>query len=218
MGPDARAREISAETDDSARKDLSREIEALAALIDVVGGRAVMCGHSSGCAIALAAATRGLPIDGIVLWEAPLGDHTSDAATWATGLEHLLDAGDLEGAFLHYMRDVPAQFVDGWRATGEYDSMVAQAASLLPDAQTLGWASSAPLSELIGEIKVPVEVFVGTAAFPGMAEAAESIADALPGGTCRTVPSTGHTWDAEDMAPRLARFVTTCHGSEDGNP
>lgn len=197
--------------------DLSREIEALGALIDVVGGRAVICGHSSGCAIALAAAARGLPIDALVLWEAPFGDETSDTATWAAGLEHFLDAGDLEAAFLHFMRDVPAQFVDGWRATGEYDSMVAQAASLLPDAQALGWASSAPLPELIGAITVPVKVFVGTEAFPGMAEAAESIANAIPDASCHTLPSAGHTWDADDMAHRLARFVTTCRKSEDGN-
>lgn len=79
------------------------------------------------------------------------------------------------------MRDVPAEFVGGWRASGEYDAMVAQAASLRPDAQALAWASPAPLPELVGAISVPVMVLVGAEAFPGMAEAAESIADAVPG-------------------------------------
>src|SRR5688500_13356415 len=42
--------------------DLDRELEAIAALIDVAGGRAVLCGHSSGGSIVLAAAVRGLPV------------------------------------------------------------------------------------------------------------------------------------------------------------
>ena len=44
------------------RLDLERELAAVAALIEVVGGSAVLCGHSSGCSIALAAAVSGLPV------------------------------------------------------------------------------------------------------------------------------------------------------------
>src|SRR5690625_117440 len=40
---------------------LAREIAALQAVLDQVGGSAVLCGHSSGAAIALHAATSGLP-------------------------------------------------------------------------------------------------------------------------------------------------------------
>lgn len=127
------------------------------------------------------------------------------SAAWTAGLESLLDTGDLECALLHYMKDVPSEFVDGWRTSGEY---VAQAASLRPDAQALAWASSAPLPELVGTISVPVMVLVGAETFPGMAEAAQSIADAVPGATFERVPGAHHIWEPTDMATRLARFVT----------
>ena len=52
--------------------DLDRELAAIAAAIDVAGGRAVLCGHSSGCSLALRAAAAGLPVTGLALWEAPV--------------------------------------------------------------------------------------------------------------------------------------------------
>src|SRR4051794_3932300 len=42
--------------------DLDRELAAIAAAIEVAGGRAVLCGHSSGCSLALRAAAAGLPV------------------------------------------------------------------------------------------------------------------------------------------------------------
>ncbi|SEL25756.1 Alpha/beta hydrolase family protein [Blastococcus sp. DSM 46786] len=54
------------------RVDLADELAAVRAMIDVAGGRATLCGHSSGCAIALRAAVEGLPVDRLVLFEAPL--------------------------------------------------------------------------------------------------------------------------------------------------
>jgi pimeloyl-ACP methyl ester carboxylesterase len=50
---------------------VSREIDDLAALIDAVGGSAYAYGISSGAALALEAATRGLPISRLALFEAP---------------------------------------------------------------------------------------------------------------------------------------------------
>ena len=52
--------------------DPAREIEDIAALIDVVGGRAVLFGTSSGAALALAAAARlGDRVTGLVAYEPP---------------------------------------------------------------------------------------------------------------------------------------------------
>ena len=43
------------------RLDLDRELDAIQALLDVVGGSAALCGHSSGCSISLRAAAAGCP-------------------------------------------------------------------------------------------------------------------------------------------------------------
>ena len=40
----------------------------------------MLLGHSSGCAIALAAADAGLPVTGLVLFEAPIGQFAGGAA------------------------------------------------------------------------------------------------------------------------------------------
>ncbi|MGX5656392.1 alpha/beta hydrolase [Geodermatophilus nigrescens] len=64
------------------RVDLDDELAAVAALVDAAGNRAVLCGHSSGCAIALRAAAEGLPVDGLVLFEAPLDPRTPGVAEW----------------------------------------------------------------------------------------------------------------------------------------
>ncbi|WP_216699321.1 alpha/beta fold hydrolase [Arthrobacter sp. H14] len=57
---------------------LERELDAIAALLDVVGGPAVLCGHSSGCSISLKGAAAGLPVEGLALWEAPLAGDAAD--------------------------------------------------------------------------------------------------------------------------------------------
>lgn len=50
---------------------IDREIDDLAALIAEVGGSALVYGHSSGAALALEAAARGVPITGLVAYEPP---------------------------------------------------------------------------------------------------------------------------------------------------
>ena len=52
---------------------VAREVEDLAALIAVAGGSAALYGHSSGAALALHAAAAGLPVERLVMHEAPYG-------------------------------------------------------------------------------------------------------------------------------------------------
>ena len=94
------------------RLDLDRELAAIASLIELVGGSAVLCGHSSGCSISLAAAARGLPVTGLVLWEAPFGPQDGPAREWAAEVERRIDAGDLEGALAYYMKDMPPEWLE----------------------------------------------------------------------------------------------------------
>ena len=58
---------------DTAPYAVAREVEDLAALLAAAGGSAALYGHSSGAALALHAAAAGLPIERLVMHEAPYG-------------------------------------------------------------------------------------------------------------------------------------------------
>src|SRR6266511_3186042 len=50
---------------------LAREVEDVAALIEAVGGTAALCTNSSGADVALAAASAGIGVTALVLYEPP---------------------------------------------------------------------------------------------------------------------------------------------------
>lgn len=184
---------------------LDRELAAIAALIDVAGGSAVLCGHSSGCSIALAAAAAGLPVGGLVLWEAPLGDGAGPTREWVEEVEQRMDAGDLVGALAHYMKDMPAE----WREAATSDEQsVAQVVSYRADGESLVWAEALPYPERFADIRVPVLCLVGEQTFPGMPEAADAVAAAIPGARSHAAPGANHAWEPVPMANLLSEFAT----------
>ena len=185
---------------------LDRELAAINALISEAGGRAVLCGHSSGCSLALLAASRGLPVAGLALWEAPLAPPPSGADEFANQLRTLIAAGDLEGALSFYMHDMPPEILEAVKAI---PAMIDQAASLQPDADSLAWAESAPLSELLSDLRMPVLAMVGTSSYDEvMVPAAEMIAAAIPSAEWKRVPGAQHEWEPVAMADELADFTT----------
>lgn len=185
---------------------VDRELAAIAALISEAGGRAVLCGHSSGCSLAMLAAARGLPVAGLTLWEAPLAPPHSGADAFADEIRGLVTAGDLEGALSFYMRDMPPEILEAVKAI---PAMVDQAATLQPDADSLAWAESAPLSELLSDLRMPVLAMVGTSSYDEvMVPAAEMIAAAIPSSGWKRVPGAQHEWEPRAMAEELADFTT----------
>jgi len=192
------------------RLDLDRELDALAAVIDVAGGSAVLCGHSSGCSIALRAADAGLPVRGLALWEAPLESPADQARAWAEGFEALLDADDVVGALELYMEDMPPEWLEGMKAAPGWPDSAAVSRSYRADAQSLTWAHQALRDGALARITVPVMTMVGVETLPGMPEAAAAVADAIPGATAQRVPGAMHAWEPEPMAATLAAFVARC--------
>ncbi|GAA1806082.1 alpha/beta hydrolase [Agromyces neolithicus] len=190
------------------RLDLDRELTVITSLIELVGGSAVLCGHSSGCSISLAAAARGLPVAGLVLWEAPFGPQDGPAREWAAEVERRIDAGELEGALEYYMKDMPPEWLEGARRSPEYPEYVAQVVSYRADGESLAWVESAPMAELFRDIRVPVDVLLGDETFPALFDAARAITAAIPGATWKQVPGADHSWEPASMARELVEFVT----------
>lgn len=189
---------------------LDRELDAIAALLGVVGGSAVLCGHSSGCSIALRAAAAGLPVRGLALWEAPLDSSAVEKRAWADRFEAFLDADDAVGAIEQYMKDMPAEWLAGMRAAPDWPASAAVSRTYRADAQSLAWASTALDDGSLATVRVPVVAMYGSQTFPGMAEAARAIAEVVPGAEAREMPGAFHAWAPEPMADLLAAFVRKC--------
>lgn len=186
---------------------LDREIAAIAAAIDEVGGRAVLVGHSSGCSIALAAADAGLPVTALALWEAPIGQFGSGAAQFEADFLAHLDAGDFEAAQKEYMRDMPPEFLEGAMRDPAWPQIVMGSRTYRADARSLAWAEELPAVERYARITVPVLAMVGEETFPGMAESARALAAAIPSATMRVMPGAMHDWEPGPMAAAIAQLA-----------
>lgn len=192
--------------------DLDRELDTLADLISEAGGSAVLCGHSSGGSIALAAATRGLPVNGLILWEAPITGESADVIRWTSEVMRRIDAGELESALEHYMKDMPPEWLDSARTSPEWPAIVAGVVSYVADAQSLAWVESAPLNVLLSDIRVPVEFLTGTQTSPEMLHAADVVTAAIPGAASKRLKGEDHVWDPEAMAAEVVEFVRAAKG------
>lgn len=190
--------------------DLHREVDVIRALLDIVGGRAVLCGHSSGCSISLRAAAAGLPVDGLALWEAPLAGVAVDTQAWSDEVERRMDAGDVEGALSHYMKDMPTEWLAEVKKSPEWNEIAAGVVSVRADGQSLAWAIAALEDGALGDIRVPVLAMYGTETFPEMPIAAARLVAAIPRAVDKAVPGAEHVWQPEPMAAELAAFVKSC--------
>jgi pimeloyl-ACP methyl ester carboxylesterase len=91
---------------DTAPYTPEREAEDLRAVIDAVGGAAVVLGHSSGAVLSLFAAAGGVPMTHLFLSEPPLRFRQNEPpADLADGLQALVDQGENEEAVLLFLRD-----------------------------------------------------------------------------------------------------------------
>lgn len=205
------------------RLDLERELAALEAAVGVVGGRAVLCGHSSGCTIALRAtldAAKGAGgggvglagIVGLALWEAPVGPGVgaAEARAWADEVARRIGAGDLEGAQEHYMKDMPPEWLAGAKASPAWPAIVAGVVTLEADAESVAWAQAALAAGALGRVAVPTLALYGRQAPPGMADGAAAIAAAVPGGEAKELPGANHAWEPGPMADELVAFARRC--------
>ncbi|WP_402467571.1 alpha/beta fold hydrolase [Isoptericola aurantiacus] len=186
--------------------DLDRELSALAAVIDAAGPPVVLVGHSSGGAIALVAADVEMPVEGLVLWEAPLAGRAEDVAEWIAEFERRLDAEDYVGATEQYMKDMPPQWLEAMRSSPDFEQLARASASQRADGQAMVRAGDLLETEALRELAVPVLALHGTRTFEEMPVAARRVADATTRGEVEELDGAEHSWVPEAMAERLERF------------
>lgn len=169
-----------------------REAEDIAAVIEAVGGRAVVLGHSSGALVALVAAANGAPIDHLFLSEPPMrfgaGEPTADLA-----LQVLVDEGSEGDAVVLFQREgigLPEPMIEQIRSSPLFEHLTALAQTTVYDAM-IAAATSDPGEQLLS-IAVPTTVLVGVETMPLLARAAPMLVERMPAAELVRVPESQH--------------------------
>jgi pimeloyl-ACP methyl ester carboxylesterase len=202
---------------------VEREIEDIAALVDVGGGSASVFGSSSGAVLALRAAASGLPITGLALFEPPFRltlDGGVPASPLEAELRALLDAdrrGDAVRRFMSVEMGVPGigfVFMRLW--PGLWKSMTAMAPTILYDLAVMdGTTVGGPLPAEWAQATTPTLVMDGAKSEGRLRSAAAALAELLPNALHRTLEGQSHAapvMNPKSVAPIVADFLERTSG------
>jgi pimeloyl-ACP methyl ester carboxylesterase len=192
-------------------RDLSTgdEVADLQALLAHVGGAEVVLGFSSGAALVLHAAARGLPTRMLVLLE-PAVDAEPDETGLRDRLDDALAQGDDEGAVRAFYdaTGVPDDIVEHLVTSEAWPRLVRSAPTLLVDID-LGVVGDDTLAAL----DLPVHVVVSTGSPDEITGMSEELSRRLDGTVWRE-PGGWHGVEAAALAERLAALVPHAAGSD----
>jgi pimeloyl-ACP methyl ester carboxylesterase len=189
---------------------LAREVEDVAALITAVGGAAALCTNSSGADIALAAVSAAGAVTALALCEPPFfAGHCCNP--YLSVMRSLLADGKNDEAMRYNLTSVvglPAEVVDGMAQAPWWAAMVAAAPTLVYDHAATHEINLDPdWRARWAKVTVPTIVCSGDQSFPGLSEAADAVAAALPNASRRTLPGQGHRPAPEAIVPVLVEFL-----------
>lgn len=194
---------------------VEREVEDIATLIDEAGGSAFVYGLSSGAALALEAANRGLAIKKLALYEAPFivdDSRTPLPKDFVAQLNHLIASdrrGDAVKLFMKFvglnailialMRILPVwSKLKAVAHTIAYDVTIVQdhqKGEPLPPGR---WTNVTVSTLVIAGGKSPVRLQKGS----------QALADVLPNAKLRTLEGQTHMVNPKALAPVLIEFFT----------
>jgi len=201
------------ESGDTPPYAIEREVEYIAALVDAAGAPVFVCGVSSGAALALEAANRGLGIGKLVLYEAPFIVDDARAPLledYRVELTRCLAANRRGDAVAHFMKGVgmPAPFVFLMRLMPVFGKLKAVAHTLPYDFAIVAdnqrgqplpadrWMSAA----------LPILVVVGGKSPAWMRNGMAALAAVLPNAKLRTLAGQTHMVSEKALAPLLVDF------------
>jgi len=166
------------------------EADDLAAVIDAVGGDAIVLGHSSGAVLALFAAGRGVPIRALFLSEPPFRFGVDEpAADLAERVQSLVDDGRNDEAVVTFQLEgveLPREMVESIRQSEQFSALLPLAQSTVYDAKLTAQVST-PTAEMLS-VAQPVTILRGAQTFPLLVTAADRLAEAMPAADLVIVP------------------------------
>jgi pimeloyl-ACP methyl ester carboxylesterase len=185
-----------------------REFEDLRAVIGQAGGHAHVYGSSGAGIIALQAASRGVPINRLAVWEPPYAVTTPNApADWGPQIASLVEAGRRGDAVAYWMTSVlgmPEPVVAGMRDAPFWAGMEAEAHGPVADYALVGDLTF-PRAGQLRAIEVPTLILDGGQASP-LAPAAVQVARDIPGARHQSLDGQPHNVDDAAMAVALTEF------------
>jgi len=204
------------ESGDTPPWSIDREIDDLAAVLAVAGGRASLVGTSSGAVLAADAANRLDGITAIALYEPPFivdGTRAPREATFTADTEALIARDDRSGAVKKFMRHVgvPGFVVAIMPLTPPWKRLTAVAHTIPYDLRILGdTGRGLPLDAgRWRKVAVPALVMDGGRSPQYMRNGARALSEALPEADYRTLPGQTHIVKATVLAPAVKEFLRT---------
>jgi pimeloyl-ACP methyl ester carboxylesterase len=198
---------------DTAPYAIAREVEDIDAIITEAGGNAFVYGASSGAALALEAASRGLAIRKLALYEAPFivdDTHPPIPDGFLMQLHQAIAAGRRGDAVKRFMKlvGVPAVFVTLMRLLPAWSKLTAVAHTLPYDitlVQDQEKGTPLPATKWAGAT-MPTLVMDGGKSPKWMRNAMRALAQVLPNAKYRTLEGQTHMINAKAHVPPLVEF------------
>ncbi|GGP34234.1 alpha/beta fold hydrolase [Saccharothrix coeruleofusca] len=202
------------ESGDTRPYAVEREVEDLAALVELAGGRAHLVGVSSGAVLALEAAHRGVPVDKLALYEAPLvvdGTHEPMDPELPARMAALIAADRRGEAVKTFMRWVgtPALVTAVLPIMPPWKKLTAAAPTLSHDIALVSefqHGEPIPAGRWDG-VKAPVLVLAGGKSPEYMRNSQAQLAEVLPDAELRVLPGQTHMVKANVLGPVLVDFL-----------
>jgi pimeloyl-ACP methyl ester carboxylesterase len=195
---------------------VDREVEDLAAIIQAAGGAAFVVGVSSGAALALEAANRGLGIRRLALYEAPfIVDRAREplADDYLPRLQQLIAEDRRGDAVKQFMKavQVPAVFVLLMQIMPSWKKLKAVAPTLVHDMTIVErYQRGKPLpADRWSSVKMPTIVMDGGRSPVWMRNAQRALAQVIPGAAARTLEGQTHMVNANVLGPAIVEFFRT---------
>jgi pimeloyl-ACP methyl ester carboxylesterase len=192
---------------------VEREVEDLAALIELAGGPVMVFAGSSGAGLALAAAARNPAITKLAVWEPPY--HVDDSAPelphdFAARLEALVRKGQRGAAvelFMVTAAHAPGEAVAAMRLDPSWSDAEAAAHTLAYEAAVMGPGNALPAPRLAA-ITQPTLVLTGGSSPAWMTNAGQAVAGTIPAAVHRVLAGQMHNVSPQALAPELLEFFT----------
>jgi pimeloyl-ACP methyl ester carboxylesterase len=189
---------------------VAREVEDLEALVAEAGGAAAVFGVSSGAALALEAAARGVAVSRLALFEPPYRVDDSaprQPADLSTKVAQLISSGRPGEAVEYFMTKgvgLPPEAVAWMRNAPMWPGLEALAPTLLQDFEIMGDGSFP--ADRAASVAVPTLVLGSEGSAPWMREVVRVVGNALPNSETRFLAGQFHNIPPETLAPVLAEF------------
>ena len=192
-----------------------REIEDIAALIQMAGGRANLLGYSSGSIVALEAAASALPVDKLVMYEPPVilpgQPFPAPPADYVETLNRLAQSGDKGAPFAYFLQSLgtPPEAIEDMKKTPIWPVMESIGPTIAYDGKFMfdAYYTEGKFPARWKHAKMPVLILDGDASFPFMNAAANAVATELPNASRKTLAGQDHGPKPEAMAPVLREFL-----------